>query len=711
MSHTFLNEAECYKLLQNYGIKTPRFHILDKPELNETLFEEGEEIVLKAVVNEVWHKSDSGLIKFAQFSPQIISETFNTFFEKVKDKKSWQGMLVCEKVSFQKSQLPIEMLLSIKTDPSCGPIVTIGFGGIHTELWGSELKKGVLNFSPELSNTDSAYKELSEHLLGKILLGEVRQGKPLTSPEKILALLSSTWKLAREMQKESLSLIEVNPLVLDSNGEFVALDGVGETTQVMAKKKNELGSEINKSLNEALFNPKTFLIAGVSSKKKAFGNIILDNFKNSIVPPENISVLKKDCDEFEGFKTITAIEELVTPIDALILAVPAKSSIEIIKEVCASGMAKIIYLVAGGIGDGADHSGLKEELLEILDKYPVDKRPRIIGPNSLGIILSHKQINTLFIPEKKLPVRFYPNGNIGLIAQSGAFFITRISRNDKLPIRFGFCIGNQIDISATDLLQNMATDKQVDIIALYLEGAPHGDALSLAKAIREVSQEKKIVIYRGGRSPAGMKAASGHTGALASDYSIEKKLLQNAGAIVCENFSDFENNLAWYSSFPHFEKSNQKNIAVISNAGYESVASADGIGHWLTTFSEQTKQQLVQTLDKHNLSTIVSPNNPLDITPMANDDVYYECASDILRQPETDVLILGIVPLSVMIETENSEILRENVSRFKNLIEETGNTVAVVVDAGLIYKKLKDTFADFNIPLFNSIQDVFSIVK
>jgi acyl-CoA synthetase (NDP forming) len=715
MIDKFLNEAECYKILKKYGIKTATYDFITQPGIKSDFFKEGEAVVFKAVVDDVWHKSDQGLMQFGSYSDGLLDETYHRFYNLLPDPQNWRGLLTCKKIQFKTGILPTELLLSIKNDPSCGPVITLGFGGIYTELWGKELSAGVLTFNPDFTSAKQAAGQLSEHLLGKILLGEIRQGEVFVEKRTIEKFLTTVWKLAQNLQKEKISLIEINPLVINLDGQFVALDGVGEklsgTTRIEQNKNVWPQPELSAKMQRALFQPQTFLVAGVSSKKKGFGNIILDNFKDSLLPSQNILVLKKDCPEFEGYKTIAALSYLTRPVDALILAVPALSAIEMIRQVCDLGLARIVYLVAGGIGDGADHTGLKDQLLQILAAAPPEKRPRVIGPNSLGIILSPQKINTLFIPENKLPVRFSPTGNLGFIAQSGAFFITRISNNELLPIRFGFCIGNQIDLSATDLVRGMAGDKQIDVIALYLEGAPQGDALSLAMSIKKISIDKKVIIYRGGRSPAGMKAASGHTGALASDYKIEKNLLQAAGAIVCENFNDFENMLAWYCAYPRFKKVGFKSIAVISNAGYESVASADGLGNLLADFSEGTKARLKTTLEEFNLSAIVSANNPLDVTPMASDDVYFECASICLNAPETGLLILGVVPLSVMIETVDEQAIRKNVQRLKGLVKQAQKPLAVVVDSGHLYKKMKDIYKENGIPLFGSIQDVFAFIN
>lgn len=710
MSSTFINEAECYTLFERYGLTPPRYIFIGSIDsLNSTPFKDGEDVVFKAVVDDVWHKSDLGLVSFSRYSKKSAEDAFKHFSDLNPKKENWKGMLVCEKVQFAESQLPCEILLSVKQDASCGAVVSIGFGGIHTELWGNALKDGVLNFMVELTKADEAFDELSAHLLGKILLGKVRGGEACVNEKNIKSLLTSVWQLAADLQKEGLTLVEINPLVVDQEGLFVAIDGVAERIKPVNAEQKIRKRKFSSEAYKALFNPVTFLVVGVSSKKKAFGNIILDNLKNSDIDQKSIRVLKPASNDFDGFQTIDTLHELADPVDALILAVPALAAIDLIKEAFKSNKAKVIHLVSGGIGDGADHNGLKEQLNSIIDSCPSQNRPIIIGPNSLGMVLSPQKINTLFIPQNKLPVSFYPDGNIGLIAQSGAFFITRISKNNHLPIRYGLCIGNQIDITATDIVEHLAADKKIDVIALYLEGAPGGNAHALAKAIKNISKDKKVVLYRSGRSSEGMKAASGHTGALASDYSIEKKLLQKAGAIICESFDHFEICLKWYSAYPRFEKLTH-GVSVMSNTGYESVASADGLGKHLAVFSERTKKELTGILTSHKLSEIVTATNPLDITPMASDDVYYECSRKILQAEESEMLILGLVPLTVMIETDDENEMNRYASRLKQLSTETKKPIAVIIDAGIDYLKLKQCFTEKGLPVFNSIQDLFRII-
>lgn len=712
MSQQFLNEMVCYKILEKYGIKIPRHIFISSDSFAGTHpFEEKEPVVLKAVVDGVWHKSDLGLIDFAAFSNAGIQPAYRAFQQRNPQKENWRGLLICEKVSLAASTLPLEILLSIKDDPSCGPIVTLGFGGIHTELLGSELKNGILSFPTELVTAKQANQKFNDHLLGKILLGKIRQGKAIIKPRMLADLFDSVWAIAANFRVERLALLEINPLAVDQDGNLVVLDAVGEKVKLSSRQTASIKKTAPALLPvEALFDPATFVIAGVSSKKKAFGNLILDNFKESDIPAKNIRVLKPNCSHFEGYSAIPTLDVLQSPVDVLILAIPAPAAIELIRKACILSAARLIYLVSGGIGDSADHDNLKERLQTILSGFPLAQRPRVIGPNSLGIVLSPQKVNTLFIPKAKLPIRFYPAGNIGLIAQSGAFFITRISRNPSLPVRYGFCIGNQLDVSATDILQAMATDPSLDVIGLYLEGPPQGDALALAKIIKKITASKRVIIYRAGRSRAGMQAAAGHTGALASEYGIEKNLLREAGALVCESFSIYENSLSWFSAYPDFNTSHKTDITVMTNAGYESVACADGLGERLTELSANARERLTATLAKFRLSGIVSPANPLDLTPMASDDAYFECARDLLAQKETAALIIGIVPLTAMINTSDEGVMAAHVQRIRKLIDKNNKPIAVVVDAGDIYLKFKQAFSHAGIPLFASVQDVFDML-
>ena len=711
MKILFINEVECYAVLNKYGIKLPRYSFIKSIRKTfHSSFNDGEDIVFKGVVDNVWHKSDQNLLKFSTFSDSETKETFKQFYSLTPAKKDWHGLLICEKVNHADLSLPSELLISIKRDSSCGNVITLGFGGLYTELWSSELKNPVLHLFPDLYSETTAFKQLEDSLIFKILLGKTRQGTKLTTQKDIRKLLSSIWRLSDNLVEEKISFIEINPLVVSKDGQFVALDAVGEyeTPETIYTIPDD---GISTDELNALFNPQKIAIAGVSSSKKAFANIVLDHLKKSDINKNNIVILKPGVEEFEGIKCISDISVLKDSVDILILSLPAEAALEVIQQIYKTNKVKIIQLVSGGIGDSADHNDYKNQLLKIIKDNRFKDRPLIIGPNALGILLAPQRVNTLFIPENKLRINFDPNSNIGLISQSGAFLITRISKMPSLSIRYGMCVGNQLDLSATKILRAMLNDDAIEVVGLYLEGPPQGDALSLAKVINEFAKRKKIIVYRAGKTSQGKQAAAGHTGAIATDYKIEKKLLNDAGAIVCEDFRVFENSLMWFSSYPKYNNSKIHNIRIISNAGYETVAGADKSVTTLLPFSKETNKKLLQVFKEAKLSSIVSTTNPLDLTPMANDQVYLECCKVILNDSQTDLLICGIVPLTVMVDTEDKEIVNRNANRYHQLVNEVKKPFALVVESGKHFDKFKNSFLSNNIPVFNSIQDVFEILN
>ncbi|MFT5756668.1 MAG: acyl-CoA synthetase (NDP forming) [Alteromonadaceae bacterium] len=218
-----------------------------------------------------------------------------------------------------------------------------------------------------------------------------------------------------------------------------------------------------------------------------------------------------------------------------------------------SATRHLFLFVAGGIGDSADINGLGEELKSLIYTQRNNNLwcPALIGPNGLGMINAPLQLNTLFIPQEKLNVQFYDAADVALVSQSGAFLITRLSRDNSLKLKYGFSIGNQIDMKFSDFIALIANDKSVKVLGLYVEGFAEGDVCTISKLVNKSHQEKRhVIIYKGGRTERGKVAAAGHTGAMMGDYQMQKRLLTKSGAIFVETFNQFNAVLKWLSAYP-----------------------------------------------------------------------------------------------------------------------------------------------------------------
>src|SRR4029077_8838223 len=152
---------------------------------------------------------------------------------------------------------------------------------------------------------------------------------------------------------------------------------------------------------------------------------------------------------------------------------------------------------------------------------------RMVGPNCMGLVNTNPavRLNATFAPT------YPPEGRVGLSSQSGALGLALLDYAARLNLGIStfVSVGNKADVSSNDLVQYWAEDPRTDVILLYLEsfGSP-GDFSRIA---RRVARRKPIVAVKAGRSRAGARAASSHTGALAESDTVVDALFRQAGVI------------------------------------------------------------------------------------------------------------------------------------------------------------------------------------
>ncbi len=686
----FLSESQIYELLATNGLGVPRYYRLTTLEdIADISFASGEDVVIKGEVEDIFHKSDVGLVRLTTFDVQEVKTLFTQWKQEFADR--FKSLLVIERVKFTTVKgFPTECFFSIAYDDSYGYVARLGIGGIHSEFWAKQYPPMIITKDDVLNDV---LERLSNHLLGHLWFGLLRQQEALLPVDRVKSFLQSIQKLLA--QKNLPELLEVNPFVI-SNDQLIALDGVG-----IKQNRDRTGckTEIKR---EALLTPSRVALAGVSTTKKNFGSMILDNILQSQLSIDAITLIKPGLDSYKGCRCIASVTDLKEQaVDALIIALPPRATVDMVEQLCLNGGgADIVYLVAGGIGDGADSSGEAKRLADVLTKYRDAGKwtPRLVGPNSLGIVLSNLSFNSLFIPPEKLEVHFAPQGNLAFLSQSGAFFITRLSTMPELPTKYAFCIGNQFDVTMGELLEVCSGDQDVDVFSIYLEGIKEGDLYALTKVISRLrTEQRRVVVYKGGRSAEGAKAAAGHTGAMASAYDFIATILQQAGADICHTIEEFSLKTLFFSKY----REEIKSIGVISNAGFESVRSADIFAERLKSLTQDNQKKLDTVFQQAKLAHLISANNPLDLTPMADEQVYLSSVEVMLEQ--YDAVVLGVVPLTERLDTSDSGgqfFARE----LKKLSLRYKKPIIVAIDAGKQYQVYRQQFAQEGIITFCAIE-------
>lgn len=380
----------------------------------------------------------------------------------------------------------------------------------------------------------------------------------------------------------------------------------------------------NKNLNN-FFYPKTVAVVGASSKEKSIGyellkSIYVYGYKGKIFP------VNPKADEILGFNCFKTISEINENIDLAIIIVPKQFVIQSIGELLEKGCKSIILITAGFKETGEEGAAIEKQIAEKIKAAGA----RLVGPNCMGCISTIEDIklNATFVAEKP------QLGYTGFVSQSGglAAAILNLIRTSNVRFAHFISVGNKADLNENDFIQFWENDDNIKTITLYLESFSNGE--ELLKILMTEKVTKPIIILKAGKFSHGMKAASSHTGALASKDKVVDAVLNQFGAIRVQTVNELFNTALAFENFP-IPKGNR--IALITNAGGPGVIAVDKI--------EEKKLVMAQLSDdtKSKLREVVHPegsiNNPIDLLPAPGPESYKIVCEILLADENVDAVI------------------------------------------------------------------------
>ena len=406
------------------------------------------------------------------------------------------------------------------------------------------------------------------------------------------------------------------------------------------------------------------------------------------------------------------VRALPEPIDLLVVAAGSKAVAELMGPIVRSRKVASIILISGGMGEKEGTEEIESRVREAIlaSRSRPDGGPIVIGGNSMGVRSRPGRYDTFFIPENKLdPRRHAPPRRCAIISQSGAFIIGRMSNLELLDPRLAISVGNQIDVTVSDLLRTVGERDDVDCIGVYVEGFNDLDGLAFVRAVDEVTAAGKVVIfYKAGRTSPGRAATAGHTHSVAGDYDVCQTAVANAGAIVTDTFKEFEQ-LMELSTALHGKAVGGRRIGVISNAGFETVGMADAIlgaryQVEIPPLSEATQESIRSSLSRHGLDALVNTRNPLDLTPMADEEAYEACAKAMLADDGIDAVIVSCVPLTPQLRTTVDELKQGGSlgDRLPPMLRDAAKPLIAVIDSGAAYEPMAHAIRAGGVPVFRS---------
>jgi acyl-CoA synthetase (NDP forming) len=709
----FLLEPEVYAILAAAGFDVPRHFVwpgrpLEGSDAGLEAFLEGlsgDGVVLKIMAPGLLHKSEAGGIAFAGRSAALVRGQAAQLWDEVGRRAPWaerQGVLVCERLTPLAGSPAAEALLSVKRDPAFGPVAVLGLGGVLTE-WFSSLAEGRSTVVLRLGSVREGLRRAVARrpALGLLFAPSRLHVRPPLDVDAVAEKLETLGRAA-----EALLELEVNPLVLTSEGRWVAADGkarLGPPPPEAARRPLDKVAR--------LLHPKSAAVVGASAAGLNPGRIILRNLKHAegLRYGHLYAVHKKET-VLDGIPCVPRVEELPETVDLAVVAVPAEGARDTIRALCATGRAQSVILIPGGFAE-TGRADLEQEIVSALaaSRSRPDGGPVLVGGNCLGIV-SKGQYNTFFLPQYKLPFHDAPGDNLVAVSQSGAYLVSLTSNLDGIVFpRASISFGNQMDLTVADLLEHFVDDDSVSVLACYVEGFKPRDGerfVELARRIR--ARGRRVLVFKAGRTPLAAEAARSHTASLAGDYAVARDLLEEAGVVVAETLDMFEDYVKvftlLFSRLPAGPR-----LGVLSNAGFECASVLDQLYALRpATLSERTRARL-----RECLPGIAHVDNPVDATPMATTAQFVAAAAACLDDPSVDALLVSPIPVTPALENLPPDLVgthAENIyapgslsQELLRLFRQSAKPMAVSVDSGRLYDDFVTVLQRGGIPVYRKI--------
>ena len=319
---------------------------------------------------------------------------------------------------------------------------------------------------------------------------------------------------------------------------------------------------VNNSKLDRAFNPHCIAVIGDSAKNGFTWLRAQSNFKGKVysvqVDPASIEGI-----ESMGIENYTSILDIPEPVDLVIVSVPRRAALTILEDCIRKEVAAVHFFTAGFAETGGDE-GI--ELERLLTERAKQANLHLIGPNCMGIFNPRVGIKQNGVQYDGV------SGPVGFISQSGTHAInfSLMAHLQGLDVSKSVSFGNGRVLDSPDFLEYFRHDPETKVIGMYLEGVR--DGRRFFQVLKEVSSEKPVVLWKGGRTEEGGRAIASHTGSLATSREIWDAAVRQCGAIKVDRMEELIDTLKALYFLPPVHSDR---VAVAGGSGGQSVAVAD----------------------------------------------------------------------------------------------------------------------------------------
>jgi acyl-CoA synthetase (NDP forming) len=407
---------------------------------------------------------------------------------------------------------------------------------------------------------------------------------------------------------------------------------------------------------------------------------------------------------------ITGIEELGVPnyqslleipgdVDYVLVAVPRVAAMAVLRDCAAKDVAGAAFFTSGFAETRDDEAiALQHEFTAFAREAGI----AVIGPNCMG--LYNPALGVRFREDQA--VHF--EGDVAIISQSGGLAgdISLAAQASNVPLHVMVSFGNGVVVNAADYLEHFTADPETRYIGVYLEGIQDGPRL--LSTLRETTREKPVLLWKGGMTDAGRRAAASHTASLAASDLIWDAMCRQFGAIQVNSADEMVDVIGALRMLPPFTGTG---LGITGGSGGQSVAMADvfaGNGLSVPPLRGDTQEQLAGWFSLVGASF----GNPID---MGSNRREVDAILDALAgDGGVDVLVVQVRPPADDNERERAETQIEALTRVR---ERTEKPVVVVAHSptpaqdGAAVARLAERLQEARIPTFRSYERAASVLS
>jgi len=454
----------------------------------------------------------------------------------------------------------------------------------------------------------------------------------------------------------------------------------------------------------AFFKPRSVGIVGATKRVDKAGHVIFKNFvenKMRGVFKGELYAVNPSEDSIMGVKCYPSLTKIPNDVELVVVVVPADVVPAIMKD-AASKKVKDAVIISSGFGEVGNHE-LEKQIVDIAKSADI----RFLGPNCLGVYDSRTGVDMLFLPETKVlatgdEVIATPRpipGNIAIVTQSGAFGAAALDylAGREVGVSKFVSFGNKADVNESEMLHYLLHDDATDVILLYVEDIKAGR--EFIKVAEKVTRKKPVVAIKSGRTDAGARAASSHTGALAGSDRIYDAVFEQTGILRAEDMDEFFHMGKALAMQP---PAAGKNVGIITDAGGPGIMAADECelkGLNVGRFSEKTMAKFEKLKAEGKLPKFASDLNPVDITGSGTDEMFELSTKILFQDPE----ICGIVLLGLHHTPAVQENYIDKVAALSNSFEKPITACDIGETEMAMYTRTR--FDKQGIPAYSSPED------